>query len=244
MRRDRRGYTLAEATVALLVAGLLTLCFAGILAAVGRVAVRYGQTAGAAETERVVAAILGAELRALTAADAAFGADSVRMRAFRGAGVVCAASGPELLIAYRGVRLPEEDKDSVLLIWSDGERAVDLEASRAADGCGSSEESTLRVVTDRSPADTVAPALALVFETGTYSIGGSAFRYRRGAAGRQPLTEQNLSSGGSSLRLVRGADGTAAAQVTLRAVEARRGPATSWRLRMVQGSARPGARPP
>jgi hypothetical protein len=37
--------------------------------------------------------------------------------------------------------------------------------------------------------------LALVFETGSYSLSDGALRYRRGAAGRQPLTEAIIDDG-------------------------------------------------
>jgi hypothetical protein len=244
MTSARAGYTLAEATTALLVAGVLTLCLAAILATVGRVALRYAQVAGAAETERTVIAILGAELRTLTAADAVFAADSVRLRAFRGVGTVCAANAAELVVDYRGVRLPEYDKDSVLLVWANGELRADVTSIAAAPGCGDGEDVGLRITTDRVLGDASPPALVLVFETGAYSIGGSAFRYRRGAAGRQPLTDQNLFTAGSSLRLVRADPEYATAQVTLRTLEARLAPGLPWRIHMPQGALIPGAPAP
>ncbi len=244
MTSGRAGYTLAEATVALLVAGLLTVCLAAILAAVGRVALRYAQAASAAETERTVAAILGAELRTLTAADAVFDVDSVRLRAFRGVGTVCAASAAELVVAYRGVRLPEDDKDSVLLVWPHGELRADVMSITAAPGCGGREDVGLRITTGRPLENASAPSLVLVFETGAYSIAGSAFRYRRGAAGRQPLTDQNLSHAGSSLRLLRSDLEYATTHVTLRALDARSTAGLSWRIHMPQGALSPGAAAP
>ena len=232
VRTDSGGHTLAEALVALLVAGILVLCLAGILAGVGRVARRQAEAAAAAETERTVAAILGAEVRMLTAADASFGADSIRLRAFRGRGVVCSAGAARVDVAWSGARLPEEDKDSVLLVWADAEAAYAL----AGTGSGDCGDGSIRLNVDWNAAHgTGAPLFALVFETGAYSIANAAFRYRRGSAGRQPLTEENLSSSSGIRRIER--EGAAAALVTLRAIDARRAPAFAWPLGMLQGVA-------
>lgn len=238
---SRLGYTLAEATSALALAGLLTLLLAVILSVVGRMAVTHARVSGQADSERAVAAILGGELRALTASDATFHADSVRLRAFRGTGIVCGAGEDVLTVEYRGVRLPEPHKDSVLLIWAGAERAFPLEAASGAAGCASADGAgSLELTTPwRAPASIGAPALALVFETGAYSLAGSAFRYRRGAGGRQPITEENLSDAGSGLARIDLGDGSAAAVVSLRPTGSPSALPMSWSLRMPQGSARP-----
>lgn len=242
----RAGYTLAEATLAIVLAGVLTLLLAGILSSVGRLAATQNRLSGDAETERAVAAILGAELRTLTAADAGFGPDSVRLRAFRGAGVVCAAAAGSLLVGYRGVRLPEPDKDSILLVWPGFEAAYQV-TSVVQDGggdCASSGSATpLRIAAAWRAPDSAPPALALVFETGAYSIAASALRYRRGAGGRQPLTQANLSDAGSGMARADVRAAGAAALVTLLAAGAPDGAATTWTLLMPQGAARPAETP-
>ena len=233
----RSGYTLAEALVALLVAGLLTLCLATVLAVVGRASLRHAEITAAAETERTVAAVLGAEIRASTRADASFAGDSVRLRAFRGRGTVCGAAPGEIVVAYDGVRMPEEDKDSVLLVWADRESALDLTGALPGGACGGRSVRLLAPWTGADPSGV--PLLALVFETGAYSVAGGAFRYRRGSAGRQPLTEENLSSAASGITLVVRAGGAAAARVTLRTLDSRRAPPVSWPLGMPQGARTP-----
>ena len=234
--RDRLGYTLVEALIALIVAGVLTLCLAAVLVVIGSAALRHAELSAAAETERTVAAILGAEVRAITAADATFAGDSLRLRAFRARGIVCGASAGEIAVSYDGLRSPEEDKDSVLLLWRDREAAFALTGAIPGGPC---RGQSLRLLAEW-PADSMtAPLLALVFETGAYSIGGAAFRYRRGSAGRQPLTEENLSSAASRIERVAGRSGAAGVRVTLRSLESRRAPPAAWTLGMPQGAHRP-----
>lgn len=231
-RFGRDGYTLVEALVALLVAGALTLCLALVLAVIGRAAMRHAETSAAAETERTVAAILGAELRFLTAADATFANDSVRLRAFRGRGVVCAVRGDEVALSWQGVRLPEADKDSLLVVWEDREAVYDLDGAYAGGGC-SGESLRITIAQHAFARDT--PLVVLAFETGAYSISGNAFRYRRGSAGRQPITEENLASAGGIAR----GDAGSAAILTMRAARAPRPAQTRWWLGMPQGGLRP-----
>jgi hypothetical protein len=152
----------------------------GRLAAVQRDRVRF------AEAVRAGAVILGGELRHLTGTDISLDSDSIRIRAFRGGGPVCESDSATVYVLYTGVRAPEPDKDSVLLLAVGGEWTVDLHASSRTDACGGA----LRFLLGASaPA---VPRLALVFETGAYSLTAGAIRYRRGQGGRQPLTEALL----------------------------------------------------
>ena len=48
----------------------------------------------------------------------------------------------------------------------------------------------------------VAGGAALVFESGTYYLSQRALRYRAGAEGRQPLTEEVMRDAGSTMLLV------------------------------------------
>lgn len=237
--RDRRGYTLAEAMSALVVAGLLTLGLAAVLAVVARAATRHAQVAIAAETERTAPAILGTELRSLTAADATFDGDSVRLRAFRGGGVVCARVGAEVVVAYKGVRAPEPEKDSVLLLWPDAESAHRVAAVRGG-ACGTAD--AVRLALSGLDEDSARPIVGLVFETGAYSLAASAFRYRRGAAGRQPLTDETLTHR-SSLRGRSLDAGAARADVVLHSKDFATSPALEWLVALPQGGVSPLPRP-
>ena len=240
-RDARSGYTLAEAMMALVLAGALTACLAALLGVVGRLAATQARLTATSETERIVAAVLGAELRTLTASDYAFLDDSVRLRAFRGAGAVCAADGSTLTLAYRGVRLPEPDKDSVLLIWPSVEAVADIiEAMGGGAGCEREGTTAIRIAIPEPVADSAGgPAYALIFETGAYSIAGSALRYRRGAGGRQPVTEANLVTPGS--RLARGPAGGTGVRVvaTLQPAGWGEADAATWTTHMPQGAVWP-----
>ena len=223
-----------------MLAGVLTACLAGLLGVVGRLAATQARLAAASETERIIAAVLGAELRALTAPDFALQDDSVRLRAFRGAGAVCAADGTTFTLAYRGVRLPEPDKDSVLLIWPEFEAAADIEAAGAGGVCEGADAAPIRISIPEPVADAGgAPAYALIFETGAYSIAGSALRYRRGAGGRQPVTEANLVTAGSGLALVNGGGVAVGAVATLQPAGWGDAEPATWTTRMPQGAAWP-----
>ncbi|MGE0160946.1 MAG: type II secretion system protein J [Gemmatimonadales bacterium] len=125
-------------------------------------------------------------------------ADSVALRAFRGAGRVCGLDSVprRLVVAYEGQRAPDPSKDSVLLVDERGATTVRaLIARRAAytlcpaAGGAESELWTL----DRDPE--TPPVAARIFERGSYHLSAAALRYRRGASGRQPLTPEVLSAG-------------------------------------------------
>jgi hypothetical protein len=123
--------------------------------------------------------------------------DSLTLRAFRGLALI--EGGPVqtrvVRVCFRGVRSPDPEKDSVLLLGVDGSwRAHDLEDRvRVSSGCpgldeGSEEKWTL------SPAPSGA-LLARVFERGSYHLADGALRYRRGEGGRQPLTPERIRTG-------------------------------------------------
>ncbi len=191
--RARRG----AASIAELI--LVLWLFAFVLAGIARFASAQSRMAAAQldrtradELVRTAWLVLNAELRSTAAADrVSFGADSFRIRAFRGGGRVCRAGGDTLVVAFAGDRLPDPAKDSVLLIGGNGiEEAMDLAgtglSSLECDGAGR----WLRL--GRTPGSE--PAMALLFESGVYDVAGTALRYRRGAGGRQPLTEPVLAN--------------------------------------------------
>jgi hypothetical protein len=153
------------------------------------------------ETARTVWAVLDEELSsARHRRDWALDADGVlHLRAFRGFGRVCPnPEGAGLIVAFRGERLPELNRDSVLVLRADGEWvAAELAAvgpASAVSGCAvEPAESTLRVVGPPEGGEP-APVLMRIFERGTYHLENGAFRYRRGGGGRQPLTAERLGS--------------------------------------------------
>lgn len=126
--------------------------------------------------------------------------DSVALRVFRGSARVCAGDGEDgrVRVLYRGVRRPDEDKDSVLVLGSDGAwRAADLLAVEGGAACGAAVGGSWERWRLGQP---VPGALLLrVYEWGSYHLAGGALRYRRGAAGRQPLTPEVLAEDGTGL---------------------------------------------
>lgn len=141
-----------------------------------------------AELVRTARVVLAGELRLIAAADlASTSADSVRVRAFRGGGTVCGGAGAEVWLRYAGLRAPDPTKDSVVLIGRSGsEEALAVEGVAAAP-CGAG---AVALTLSGTPA--AVPGYGLLFEAGAYHVAGGALRYRRGAGGRQPLTESLL----------------------------------------------------
>lgn len=193
---NRPGVTLPELILVAWLFALVLGAVAGFAAAQGRLVALTHDRVRVGEAVRVAQVVLGAELRSLGTPDlSVLTPDSVRIRAVRGGGPVCEARGQELLVRYRGVRRPEPAKDSVVLVRASTATPALAIAGVAADPrCGGA----LRLTVDGDLRDTDL-GLALVFETGSYSIGDGALRYRRGAGGRQPLTETLLRGGGLSV---------------------------------------------
>ena len=159
------------------------------------------------------------------------------LRAFRGWGAVCPSMGEvtEIVVAYRGLRSPDPEKDSVLILGSSSSwEAVGL-AGRAVleEGCPSAKgrvpgsgSRLERWTLDRS---VVGPVVARLFERGRYHLTDGALRYQRGAAGRQPLTATVLDPVESGLEPLRGG---VAVRLTTRGREA----AAEVQLRILLGN--------
>lgn len=187
MTTGRRGSSLAELV-------LVAWLFAFVLAAVARFAgtqgrfsaVQHDLTRGA-EAVRVASLITESELRYLAPADLGPATtERIPLRAFRGGGTICRSEGDDLLVRYRGVRLPNPAKDSVVLVTAhepQGSPSVALTAVAVDDACGGA----LRLTVESAPTPT--RGLVLVYERGSYHLSEGAFRYRVGDGGRQPLTE-------------------------------------------------------
>lgn len=183
----RRGSSLAELVLVAWLFALVLAALARFAGVQGRLIAAQQDRTRAAEAVRTASLVLGGELRYLTAADiVAPAAESLRVRAVRGSGVVCGTDGNDILVRYRGARLPNPRKDSLILVAA-GEPAeappLALTGVAADDACGGSLRLTL------SGAPLPSRAVVLVYETGTYYLADAALRYRAPGAGRQPLTE-------------------------------------------------------
>lgn len=222
----RGGHTLAELVVAMPLTLLLAAMVVGGLVAQSRLARLVGDRASRAEADRIAATLLPDELRWAAEADLrGSGPDSVRARIFRGYGLPCPQD--PTAVRWSGLRVPEPDKDSLLIVGTGSEQAVDLQGAQRHDRCGGY---VLQAGTSTQS------SLVLVFETGTYYLRDGALRFRAGAEGRQPLTGEWLDD--PSTALLRDAHGTPrAVQLGLRSP----GPDAAVELRRV-GWAMPNAR--
>lgn len=187
------GSSLVETLIVLVITGLLLGAVAGTLEHQNELVRTQARRAAFADALRVTGVVLQGELRW---ADPAYDVPvvapgSLQVRAARAFGVVCGWQGTATLARLRGIRRPDPDKDSVLLV--PGEAVLALRsATLAPDACRHGpDEQVYRLTLDE-----LAPRGALlVFERGSYHLSGSAFRYRRGLAGRQPLTAEVLRRG-------------------------------------------------
>lgn len=208
--RCRAGGSLAELLLVAWLFALVLLGLARFAAAQGRLSAALTDAVRAEELFRSAPLVLGRETRYLAAVDLlAASADSIRLRAIRGTGAICRGAGSRIVIRYRGVRLPDPTKDSVLVVHAGAAagRALALAGSAGDTACGGG----IRLDLDGDPGG--AGGFAMVFETGSYHVADGAVRYRRGAAGRQPLTE-SLLGGGELVRI--GSPGTADIRIGLR----------------------------
>lgn len=188
----RAGHTLVELLVVLPLALLLAALVITSVVAQSRLARRLAELVSRAEAERIASNLLPAELRWAAATDLRTdGTDSVRARIFRGVAVPCGGAW-----SWSGLRAPAPDKDSALIVTAAGESVAAVTAAAEHTPCGG-----YQLTLSRPPA----PGVLLVFETGTYYLRDRALRFRTGAEGRQPLTEEWFRD--ADTQLLRGAAG-------------------------------------
>lgn len=189
------GFTVIEALVALLLGFLVGVLGLSTLArqrALQLDLARRGEALAAVRTTRHV---LTRELGA-TDGSAFVGDDSLALRAFRGLALLCPGHGTTgaILVHVDGGRAPDPDKDSVVVLGTDGASRV-LKLMGRDGAAGSSCAADPAVPVERwwlsGPVSNDA-VMARYFERGSYHLSGGALRYRRGRAGRQPLTPQVL----------------------------------------------------
>lgn len=198
VRGHRAGMTLVECMIALLLASLVSAAVISVLATQNRLLRSVSDRSADADALRLTAGVLREEMRWIDPARdiRSIAGDSIALRVFRGGGRVCAVAADVVTVAYAGAREPSADKDSVLLRTAAGETVRAVRDVVDAP-CGSDPGLRLRL-------DSVAPdpvAYALVFESGSYFLQNRALRYRLGAEGRQPLTDERFATTGYPLRL-------------------------------------------
>jgi hypothetical protein len=187
----RRGFSVTELLVALVLTTLLVAVLIGVLVAQTRLGSVIAQRSSGNDAVRSASFILSGEVRRTTPYDLrALTSDSLALRAFRGAGIICAVNATEIRVRYRGDRLPNADKDSALIIHGDSVGVLRVVESRTVTGtCTPAAGETL--VAMRFGAINLPPdGVVLIFESGSYYLSTRALRYRIGAEGRQPLTAE------------------------------------------------------
>ncbi|CAN5816112.1 hypothetical protein BH23GEM9_BH23GEM9_15300 [soil metagenome] len=188
--------SLAELLAALALTSLLGTLLTGLLIAQLRVARNVADRALAADAIRTVRVVLEGEGRRILREDVrALEPESLSIRAFRGAAVPCADSAGRVQVRYRGDRMPDLRKDSVLVIAALSGRSLQLIDSRVVVPVASCVTRPGEVVLGWQ-LESAAPdaAVLLLFESGSYYMSSRALRYRIGSGGRQPLTAELFSN--------------------------------------------------
>lgn len=194
-----RGFTLVELLGSLLLLMVVVQGAWTVLARHRRAAEHTGAVAEGLETVRTLSWLLPQEFSGGRPGEDWWteGGDSVRLRAFRGWGLVQTgrADPPRVTVCFRGVRSPNPEKDSVLMMDREGSwRAYGLQGRvKKEEGCegwaGSWVEEWLL------DAEAEGWMVGRIFERGSYHISDGALRYRRGNGGRQPMTPLRIESG-------------------------------------------------
>ncbi|MGH7507663.1 MAG: hypothetical protein ACRELX_18570 [Longimicrobiales bacterium] len=170
---------------------LVTAIIVTLLRTESRVAGHAADRAEVLEATRTAGAVLGVDLAALEPSSDLYRVqpESLSLRVFRGTGIVCGFAGTDPLVRYRGMRQPEPLKDSVLVLTASPRARADsltyaAPASAACPASAGEEIFQIRLTTSPTERD-----LLVFYESGSYHL-DRAFRYRRGAGGRQPITAE------------------------------------------------------
>jgi prepilin-type N-terminal cleavage/methylation domain-containing protein len=208
----RAGFSLAEILVALAVGGVVLAGVVGMIRGASRSVVDQTRRSESAEVLRTVWSVLDEELSAgVPGRDWTLeGEQAVVLRAYRGVARVC-GPGDEAgtwAVAWRGHRAPVPDRDSLLVLRADGRwDPTPLLEERSGGPCPlepGEAAGRWRPGGDLAAEPGGVPVLFRYFERGRYSLEDGAFRYRRGAGGRQPLTPERVEPGS---RFLSGEDG-------------------------------------
>jgi len=197
-----------ETLVALLLGLLLTTLALRSLTGMRSLAESLERRGEALDALRTARHVLGRELRAgpRWVVAAAPAGETLAVRALRGVALVCPGTvrGRDVTVVPDGIRSPDPRKDSIWLLGSAGEsRLLAIAGTGPGEACPSLMVGpTLRWTLSGDPP--TGPSVALWFERGSYHLSGGALRYRRGAAGRQPLTPEVLGTPPSRFEAWRG----------------------------------------
>ena len=198
----RRGYGIVEMIVAMALAGLIGTLATSLLVMQARLLVRGATRVESLDALRTATLLMPMELRAHAMPDLhAVGGDSAAIRAFRGTGLVCDVRTGASSIRYRGWRLPDATKDSVLIVTRVPEHAAAIAAvSHGGSPCIALPGETIFDVALGSDSLQLEDVV-LVFEPGAYHLSTGALRYRAPGGTRQPLTADVLRGAGFGLMM-------------------------------------------
>lgn len=196
---DRRGVTVVEAVVALVLSALVVQLSLRAHAVLRGAGAHHEEVRGRLGDLRHARVVLSAELEGGGAEDwSAFPPDSILLRAFRVTAFPCEPIGDSTtyVVTRLAGRTPDPTKDSAKVLDEEGTwHAVDLEhVGRAPASCPDSVGPVDLWRLSRPVDDAV---LFRLFESGSYHM-VDALRYRRGRSGRQPLTGNGTAGYGFS----------------------------------------------
>ena len=193
--KPRAGSTLVELLTTLTVLGIVAVACASLIRTQSILLKHTSEHAAAAEALRAGRTVMRAELQDQLAPDRHVVApDSIAMRVFRGIGIICSTDSPRVTMRYRGVRQPDPAKDSIIVAGSERIGSIRLLSSRI-DACPTATGEQL-IAIELDSATTLGDAV-LFYETGAYHLASRALRYRRGASGLQPITDDFIDHGRS-----------------------------------------------
>jgi type II secretory pathway pseudopilin PulG len=192
LRSSRAGFTLLELAAALTLTVVLAALLCGLLIVQTGLARRVADRARTTDALRTAHFVLDAEARRMQRADVRdIAADSLAARSFRGSAIPCSTTdSARLHVRYRGDRLPDPRKDSLVVVTVAGERAAALVESTASPAIGCVAYAGEVILRWQAAAAIADAAVLLVFESGSYYLTSRALRYRVGAEGRQPITAE------------------------------------------------------
>ncbi len=201
------GFTVIEALVSLLVGLLIGTLALGTFArqrTLQNSLARRGDALSALRTARYV---LGREVRTGDGTERV-GRDTLGLRAFRGVAMICPTDrglDGTVRVRVEGVRAPDLEKDSVWLPRDAGAAQVLALVDRGPARAPCPDAPAEAVETWQLSGPVPAGArIARYFERGSYHLTEGALRYRRGQAGRQPLTPEVLLTPPSGFQAERG----------------------------------------
>jgi hypothetical protein len=187
--RAREGMALMEVLVAGVLSTLVLGSAAALLQAQAKLAYDVSARSERNDAMRSAVLTLRAELRAIAPATdlRAVGRDSIASRVFRGSAVICGFRSGVTYARYRGLRLPDPAKDSVVQVGAEN-TSVLLTVSQSLGSCPHATGED--VLTFNVAAAAPVGSMWLVFENGAYHVSTQAVRYRQGADSRQPITNE------------------------------------------------------